>query len=241
MAFVSELKKDFQKLVASGGLAQSYLLFGHESAEEKFLFARELANFLETKKWETSSRVLIDSSILDAQEEGGIDLVRSASQFLWQKPAISTKRTLVINKADNLTLPAQNAILKISEEPPAHALIFLIVKDPSILLPALISRFQKIYVHGESQISNSKFQINSNGQIPKFLKAGVARRKEIIKEIVEDKAELENFITELISELRKDTVKNWPVLKELLHRWALINQFNTNKRLQLEAALLELR
>lgn len=238
MALVGEFKKDFQRLITENNLAHGYILFGHESAEEKFLFSGELANFLENRKWEKSSKVLLDALILNAQEEGGIDLVRSASQFLWQKPAISSKRTLIINRADDLTLPAQNAILKISEEPPRHALIILIVRDPEVLLPAVVSRFQKIYINGsKSKIQNPNDKTNS--QIIKFLKTGTAQKKEIIKNILEE-GELQDFVTGLIIELRKDKIKNWQVLKELLHRWSLINQFNVNKRLQLEAALLQL-
>lgn len=241
MAFVTELKKDFKKLIDSGRLAHGYIFFGHESDEEKFLFGKELANFLENKKWEIGERILNDAHFIDASVEAGIDLVRAASQFLWQKPAVSQKRTLIINKADNLTLPAQNAILKISEEPPPHALIILLVKNPGVLLPAVQSRFQKIYVHGQN---NTKPRANANAanELAKnFLKSSLPKRKEVIKEIVEDDTKLEDFITSLIEILRKDNLKNWPVLKELLYRWTLINQFNVNKKLQLEAALLELR
>jgi radical SAM superfamily enzyme with C-terminal helix-hairpin-helix motif len=63
----------------------------------------------------------------------------------------------------------------------------------------------------------------------------------MIKEVVEDKEDLENFVIGLIAELRKDKIKNWKIIKELLNRWTLINQFNVNKRLQLEAVLLELK
>lgn len=231
MALATELKKDFKKLADTGRLGQGYLFFGHESALEKLGFARELANYLENKKWALSERILIDAQFTDTLKESGIDAMRSASQFLWQKPALSSRRTLVIDRADNLTLPAQNAILKISEEPPSHALIVLLVRNPESLLPALTSRFQKIYVHGENKRPDSK-----SAEI--FLKAPVAKRKELLKEIVEDKAELENFITGLIVELRRDKIKNWKTLKEILNRWTLINQFNVNKKLQLEAALL---
>lgn len=240
MANTIDLKKDFQKLIANGGLSHSYLFFGHESAEEKILFAKELANFLENKKWGVDPRPLNDAHFLNAAEDGGIDLVRSASQFLWQRPAISSKRTLVINDADRFTLPAQNAILKISEEPPAHALLLLLVKHYDGLLPALYSRFQKIYVHSERD-TNTRMHTNDTNTLTKqFLKAGSAQRKEIIKEVVEEGTGLENFVTGIITELRKDMANNWPALKELLYRWTLINQFNTNKRLQLEAALIDL-
>ena len=218
MAFTAELKKDFQKLIEKNNLSQGYILFGfgrynfsEGGAEEKFLFSKELANFLEIGKWEADNRVLLDARILNAKEDGGIDLVRSASHFLWQKPVVSKKRTLIINNADNLTLPAQNAILKISEEPPAHALIILIVRDPEVLLPAVVSRFQKIYVHAQN---NANQRIDAN-TAKKFLNSNLTQKKEMIKQVVENE-DVENFVTELIFELQKDKLQNWKVLTRVV-------------------------
>lgn len=244
MASSAELKKDFQKLIANEGLAHGYIFFGHNSVMERSDLAQELANYLETKKWEKPNKILLDCQISKAGEyDGGIDAMRLASQFLWQKPVLSGKRTLIIEHADSLTDKAQNAILKISEEPPSHALILLLLKNPESLLPALTSRFQKIYIHSR----NDDLLAAVNPRAQRFLKSGTVQRKEILKNLLEDiseeileKKELDNFIAGLIAELHKNKEKNWLTLKELLHRWTLINQFNVNKRLQLEAALLEI-
>ena len=89
MSSIAELKKDFQRLLKSGNLAHGYILFGHGSEENRLDFVKEFVNHLETGKWEIGERTLSDSFITDARIEGGIDLVRSASKFLWQKPALS--------------------------------------------------------------------------------------------------------------------------------------------------------
>lgn len=240
MANTSQLKELFRDLIKSGNLAQSYIFFGHSSSVEKVKLSRLLANFLETNKWAEPERLLNDVLFCDARIDGGIDLVRSASEFLWQKPAISSRRTLVITNAESLTAHAQSAILKIAEEPPASALIILLVQDPSVLLPAVQSRFQKIFIVSEE---DQKF---SNKETADFLKSSVPRRREIIKRLVDQASEaedpkiIENFVFGLIAELRRDPVKNWQMLKKLLQRWTLMNDFNLNKRLQLEAALLEI-
>ncbi|MEK7192494.1 MAG: hypothetical protein AAB646_03205 [Patescibacteria group bacterium] len=254
MASIEDLKKDFSRLIKEEKLSHSYLLFGSESGAEKFLFSKELANFLENKKWQVSERPLLDALMLSAQSDSGIEMVRSAANFLWQKPAVSTKRTLIIDKADHLTLPAQNAILKIAEEPPRHALIILNVRNYETLLPALQSRFQKIYVNSNFQFSifpatagprcgGGNFQKKDEFKILKFMKAATSEKKEIIKNLVDEEKEnsgmIEEFVTSLIAELRKDPIKNYQMLKNILERWTLINQFNVNKRLQLEAALIE--
>lgn len=232
----SDLKKLFSGLIKEDRLSHGYIFFGNGADEVRLSAAKNLANFLETGKWEKAERVLNDSMLYDARTDGGIDLIRSASGFLWQKPAVSSRRLLVIDNAQALTLPAQNAILKIAEEPPAGALLVLILRDPGALLPAVRSRFQKIFLAGED---SGEPVIKEVGV---FLKAAPAKRKEFLKALMERTEEeprlIEDFVFGLMSELKKDPVKNWKTLKSLSSRWALMNEFNLNKRLQLEAALL---
>ncbi len=242
MTLVEKLSADFQKLAEKGNLGHGYVLFGHDSAREKLAIAKDLAKFFETSATKPSKGVLLDALFLDAQaEDKGIDIVRGASQFLWQRPVVSFRRTLVIVNADRLTLPAQNAILKIAEEPPPSALIILIVKDPDILLPAVVSRFQKIFVAKDPKAKEIDSELAK-----KFIKSSEATRKELLKNLMEEIKEVENdikleeFVTGLIVELRKDKIKNYVILKRLLSRWSLIRQFNVNKKLQLEAALVNL-
>ena len=214
MAKVNELEQDFKRLVAENCLTHAYLCFGHESHEAQVGFAKSLAYFLEHKQWQLDGKVLLDALTLDGQNNGGIDLVRMASNFLWQKPVASPRRTLIIDKADYLTLPAQNAILKIAEEPPAHALIILLVRHPEVLLPAVQSRFQKIYVHGRV---NENLKMKNEKPAEKFLEMNSLQRKEFIKDLIEQEKEnsgvLEEFMTDLIAELKKDPIKNYQTLK----------------------------
>jgi DNA polymerase III delta prime subunit len=264
--------KKFQKLIAEDQLAQAYLFFGF-NRQSQFIFVQSLANFLENKQWRAPLKGLMDAKVIDGSraESLGIDIVRDAKYFLWQKPIISSRRAFIVHQAENLTLEAQNAILKIAEEPPPHALIILIVRFPEVLLPTLQSRFQKIFIseHQESvpprRISRRERISPPSEDLPKgenqsplggspegrelvqqFLKSAAAKRKEIIKELTDqakkedDNRILEDFVRELIRELRRDKIKNWPVIKEVLYRWSLMNQFNVNKRLQLEAVFIPL-
>ena len=60
----------------------------------------------------------------------------------------------------------------------------------------------------------------------------------LLKERLEDDALIEEFVTALFI-LCEDRKKHWRMLRALVHRWSLMQQFNTNQRLQLEAALLD--
>lgn len=236
MASLSEVQKDFLNLLKEQNLSHGYIFFG-ESLGEQFIFSQKLANYLENKEWSLPG-TLIDALFIDSREDStGIDVIRTAINFLWLRPVKSPKRILIINNAHKLTSEAQNALLKISEEPPEHSLIILILKEPDVLVSPLISRFQKIYFSEKEKRTTA----GDNEQLVKeFLRADYKERKEIIKMIVEDSQVLSDFVKLLISELKRDPIKNYKALKELLGRWKLINQYNVNKKLQLEAALLDL-
>ena len=138
-------KKIFQKLIGNGGLAHGYLFFG-ESHVGKCLFAKSLANFLENQHFEEPSSVLAETLVIQPEKGSiGIDAVRDSKRFLSQTPICSTRRTLIINDAETLTNQAQNAILKLAEEPPQSSLIILIALGPEAVLSTLQSRLQKIY------------------------------------------------------------------------------------------------
>ena len=141
-----KLKKDFRELVQKNKLAHGYLFFGQPRVGKK-LFASCLANFLEIGKLLEPEKVLTDFLLIKPDEQGtiGIDQMRQLRNFLWQKPFASSRRTAVIDDSEAMTGEAQNAILKIAEEPPESSLLILIASDYERLWPTLQSRMQKIY------------------------------------------------------------------------------------------------
>ncbi len=74
----------------------------------------------------------------------GIDDIRQIRTFLSRKPPTGAHNSVIIHAAEKLTLPAQHAILKILEEPPAGSLIYLVTVFPDELLPTILSRVEII-------------------------------------------------------------------------------------------------
>jgi DNA polymerase-3 subunit delta' len=140
------LVKIFRDLADRRELSHDYIFFG-EQGVGKFTFASRLAGYLEFGSFEPSKRASSESMLVNpsSEESIGIDQVRDIKYFLSKQPAASFYRTVIIDNAEVLTDQAQNALLKISEEPPPHGLIILIVANPESLLPTLRSRFQKVY------------------------------------------------------------------------------------------------
>lgn len=73
-----------------------------------------------------------------------IEVVRQIAHFLDLKVPgkDSIRRAVLIEQAKYLTIPAQNALLKILEEPPQDTIIVLTLDDEKAVLPTITSRLQ---------------------------------------------------------------------------------------------------
>jgi DNA polymerase III delta prime subunit len=78
-----------------------------------------------------------------------IALVRELLQHSGYSRAASEPQTIVLCAADSATMPAQNALLKIVEEPTANTQIMLVANSRRKLLPTLLSRCREIIWAGD--------------------------------------------------------------------------------------------
>jgi DNA polymerase III subunit delta' len=78
-----------------------------------------------------------------------IDAIRQLQRTLLLKTAGEQpiRRVIIVEQAHALTTEAQNAYLKLLEEPPADTLMILTANTPRALLPTIMSRLQQIAVH----------------------------------------------------------------------------------------------
>ncbi len=237
MALFKELTHDFRHLIERERLSHAYLFFGESLALEREL-AHSIGCFLETGEWQEALKPLVDEWVIDAKlpEFQGIETVRSLASWLWQKPIRSSRRTLIICQADQLTTQAENAILKIVEEPPEHGLLILTLRDTASLLPALVSRFQKVYFSDRVSPDYSVAQ----KIVQPFLRAGSRDRSALLKELLDTPDRFQEFVDAMIIYLYEDRLTSYAVLRDLLYRQSLIEQLNVNRRLQLEAVLLRI-
>ncbi|MCM2344833.1 MAG: DNA polymerase III subunit delta', partial [Alphaproteobacteria bacterium] len=70
----------------------------------------------------------------------GIDPVRRIAPFMRMTASFNGWRIAIIDDADTMTNEAQNAILKILEEPPPQALLILVCHRPGMMIPTIRSR-----------------------------------------------------------------------------------------------------
>jgi len=74
----------------------------------------------------------------------GVDDVREIGTFMAMTPAEGGWRTVIIDAADEMNANAANAVLKVLEEPPRRALLFLVAHNPDRLLPTIRSRCRRL-------------------------------------------------------------------------------------------------
>ncbi len=74
----------------------------------------------------------------------GVDAVRLLKSDVYIRPNDLDRKLYIIGHAERMTVQAQNALLKILEEPPEGAVFFLLCENRAALLPTVLSRVQRL-------------------------------------------------------------------------------------------------
>src|SRR5579859_4575763 len=94
-----------------------------------------------------------DISYLETKGSIGITDIRNFQKQIIFKPLKGENKAAIIKDAQNLTIEAQNALLKTLEEPPAHTYIFLTAESTNTFLATILSRTSIVHLQEEKQYS----------------------------------------------------------------------------------------
>ena len=99
---------------------------------------------------------MIDLIEIDAASNRSIDDIRGIKEKALFAPNIGSKKVYIIDEAHGLTGPAQQAFLKLLEEPPENVVIILATTEVDALPLTIISRCQRFDFKriGHKEISN---------------------------------------------------------------------------------------
>lgn len=84
-----------------------------------------------------------DTVIVDTLEEKGIEAAKKVIGLSSKKPFQSELNSIIILEAQNLTIEAQNSLLKTLEEPPENTQLILTAPNQDSVLPTIASRCLK--------------------------------------------------------------------------------------------------
>lgn len=89
----------------------------------------------------------------DNTESIKIDDIRALQDKVIEKPITSNKKVYVINNSGNMTVQAQNCLLKTLEEPPEFVSIILVTNNENSILTTIKSRCTK-FLFSEEKVSD---------------------------------------------------------------------------------------
>ena len=151
------IKEHFQSAVVNKTISHAYIINGEKSSGKGMLaetFAMsimcEASGSEPCMECESCRRIANNSNsdvikvVKDSKKKSdilGIDEIRhQVIDSIYERPYSGDHKVYIIDNADNMNIPAQNAILKTLEEPPEYAVIILLTKNVERLLPTIISR-----------------------------------------------------------------------------------------------------
>jgi DNA polymerase-3 subunit delta' len=142
-----EVKALFSQCITDNKLSHAYMLVGPNGCGKKTFVNAIAQNIAQHDHAEEDaiSRIATGHSpdvlsIPTEEKRIGIDTVRSFVSTVYLTPNELDFKMYIFDKADRLTPQAQNALLKIIEEPPKRVYIFLLCENPASLLQTVRSR-----------------------------------------------------------------------------------------------------
>ncbi len=113
----------------------------------------------------------------DGKKNISIEQARNIIEEIFIKPVSSSRKFIWIKEAQRLTTEAQNALLKVLEEPPYSVEIILTANNKRGILPTIISRAYSVELKSLSEVNISSDEHNQfASDFLKLLRGGLGER-----------------------------------------------------------------
>lgn len=181
----------------------------------------------------------------------GIEEIKNMQKKLFLRPIKSPAKAVILQDAQLLTTQAQNALLKVLEEPPDHTIIILSCRSKESLLPTIISRCQIINLRDERQKLSDQETKDLTEFIENLPKMPIGEKFKKAESLAKEKEKaltwIENTIIILREQVLEQTKNNQPDINSALHNLrsfqkthTLLKTTNANPRFLLENTFLSL-
>lgn len=250
------LENYFQNVIDKNLLEGSWLFLGldeEEKLKSVFKIVQKISGIQDILL--ISSAAHLNEGMADKFPvlEPSIESVRQAIHFLYLTS--SDKKFLIVNHLEDLEFEAQNALLKITEEPPQGAVLFFLVRNENRILPTLYSRLQVINIplnkpqaYFQKQITEEAMDFCRDPQ----------KNFHSVKKIFGRSSEEENkFMEDIIMLLRDQSFNalglkdlkitslsgtaDWRNIRGALKILRRLKDYNVNPRLQIENFVFQMQ
>ncbi|MBI4601525.1 MAG: hypothetical protein HY721_06130 [Planctomycetes bacterium] len=149
-------KASFRRVLERGRLSHAYLLAGPDAGTTR-LFARELSKAFHCARGTACGACVSCAAVEHGNHpsvhaygpaEGKAVIEIDTIRALCERTHYRSEELVVavLERADLMTEPAANALLKTLEEPPGSAALLLTAQSTGSLLPTIVSRCHRVYL-----------------------------------------------------------------------------------------------
>ena len=199
----------------------------------------------------------IDISLQIYEKAMGIEDVRNIQKKILLKPFRGKTKAVVAQAYESITQEAQNALLKVLEEPPVNTIIIISTKKKELLLPTIISRCKIIELKENNLTLSDKESAQYLNILVSLSEKGIRYQLKLAQDITKNKGDAEMWLEKMINLARQqllETQSKKPstlasqfstsqylnVLVSLQKTYTIIKTTNVNQRLALENLFLNL-
>lgn len=148
-----------------------------------------------------------DVHFFEPQENSfGISDVRSLQKAAFIKPIQSKEKMLVLEKSESLTIEAQNALLKLLEEPPGNTYIFLSTISDAPFLPTILSRCKTIVLEETTEKVSDEDKKILLEQLHLLQKGSEGEKLALAEKLSQEKETLPAWFDNIILETRQQMI-----------------------------------
>lgn len=241
----SEVKRMLADITEGGRVSHSYIFSGKKGVG-KHLTAKAWADMLTggsaADVTEITNETYADSNKKTASALS-VDTVRAARTDMYLKPYAAQKRVFIIPNGEEMTPQAQNALLKVFEEPPEYCVIIIVTDNLDVMLQTIRSRAVTVRFGSLSE-NEIKEILEGKGISPSPLVCALADGSAgLAAELAENSEKcdlLKNSIKLLNSALKGKTKEKYELISFLQKNRADCNNILNTFILFFEQSLLQL-
>jgi DNA polymerase III delta prime subunit len=183
----------------------SFVIAGRDK-KKRIAYAQEMCRERKIGKFDIS--VIEKETSKQTSQSIGIEDIKRIQRALFFKPIKSQTKAVIIEDAHLLTPEAQNALLKVLEEPPLHTIIILAADTTESLLPTILSRCQIIALETEQTELSENEREGFETFVQNLATMSIGERLKKAEQLAKDKNATVAWIGKFILVLRDDAIAN---------------------------------